>query len=158
MFYFVVFIAALSSAISLLEVVVSYFVDNYDVGRPVLAAGAGLGAFVLGVPSAYSADTLTLLDSVASQLMLPTGIFLATLFVGWVYGREAMAELREGLNESLARGWLWYVRVVVLLAVVVTVAVSVANFTGLSFLAVLVTAGVVTVLLVAAIRWAPTPA
>ena len=149
-FYFVVFIAALSSAISLLEVVVSYFVDNYDVSRPVLAGSAGLGVFVLGVPSAYSSSTLTLFDSIASQLMLPVGIFLATVFVGWVYGREAMAEVAEGLNESFAHGWLWYVRVVVLLAVVVTLAVSVSNFTGVSSLVVLLVAGVVTALFVAA--------
>lgn len=124
-----VLIAAPSSAIGLLEVV-AYFVDNHDVSRPVLARGAGLGAFLLGVPSAYDTGTLELFDAIAGELMLPVGIFLATVFVSWVYGREAMAEVGRGMRGRLPHAWLWYVRVVVLLAVVVTLAVSVANFLG----------------------------
>ena len=131
-FYFVVFIAALSSAISLLEVVVSYFVDNYDVSRTAVAAGIGVVSFLLGIPTAYNTDTLTLYDAIASELMLPIGIFLATIFVGWVYGREAMAELGRGVRHQLTRVWLWHIRTVVLAAVLVTLAVSAASFTGLS--------------------------
>lgn len=131
-FYFVVFIAALSSAISLLEVVVSYFVDNYDVSRPKIATGIGAITFLLGAPAAYGTGTLELYDKVAGELMLPIGIFLATIFVGWVYGREAMAELGSGTRDRLSRAWLWHVRVVVSIAVLVTLAVSVASFTGVS--------------------------
>ena len=131
-FYFVVLIAALSSGISLLEVVVSYFVDNYDVTRPKVAAGIGLGIFLLGVPSALDTNTLTLFDSVASKLLLPIGISLATVFVGWVYGREAATELGRGTRDRLSQVWLWHVRTVVLVAVLVTLTISVAEFIGIS--------------------------
>ncbi|WP_380675712.1 sodium-dependent transporter [Salinigranum sp. GCM10025319] len=47
-FFAVVLVAALSSAISLLEVVVSYVVDNTRVGRLPAATGIGGGLFLLG--------------------------------------------------------------------------------------------------------------
>jgi neurotransmitter:Na+ symporter, NSS family len=128
-FYFVVLIAAISSSISLLEIPTAYFVDNYAVDRPVVAGGLGVGAFLLGVPTALNTSTLELFDSVASEVLLPVGIFLVTVFVGWNYGREAMAELGEGLHERfLPRYWLWHVRIVVLLAVGMTLLISVSSF------------------------------
>lgn len=132
-FYFVVLIAALSSSISLLEIVVAYFLDNYDVSRPVLAFGFGAAIFLLGVPTAYNTDVLTVYDSIASEVMLPIGILLATVFAGWVYGREAVAELGQGVRErDISRFWLWHVRSVLLAAVVLTLVVSFASFAGIS--------------------------
>ena len=134
-FYFVILIAALSSSISLLEIPTAYFVDNFDVGRPVVAGALGTGAFLLGVPTALSQPTFKFFDSFASEVMLPTGLFLVTVFVGWVYGREAMDELGEGVREQfLPRLWLWYVRIVVFLAVAMTLALSVASFAGIELL------------------------
>ncbi|WP_435153392.1 sodium-dependent transporter [Haladaptatus sp. DFWS20] len=132
-FYLVVLIAAVSSAISLLEIPTAYFVDNFPIPRPIIAGVIGLGAFLLGVPSALDMATLELFDSVASEVLLPIGIFLVTVFVGWVYGREAMAELGEGLHERLLpRCWLWHVRIVVLVAVGMTLVISIVSFTDIN--------------------------
>lgn len=149
-FYFIVFIAALSSAISLLEVVVSYFVDNYDASRPVVATAVGLGTFLLGIPAAFGVSTLELYDKIAGQLLLPIGIFLATIFVGWVYGRDAITELGRGAGDRLAHLWHWHVRYVVLLAVLVTLAVSVSSFTGISPLVIAAAAAVVILAIIGA--------
>lgn len=149
-FYAVVFIAALSSAISLLEVVVAYFVDNHGISRPLVATAIGLGTFLFGVPAAFGVSTLELYDQVAGELLLPLGIFLATIFVGWVYGRDAVIELGRGAGDRLANVWLWHVRFVVLIAVLITLAVSVASFTGFSPLVIAAAAAIVTVIIVAA--------
>lgn len=131
-FYFVVLIAAISSSISLLEIPTAYFVDNFDVRRSVIAGGLGLGAFLFGLPTALNTSTLELYDSFASEVLLPVGIFLVTVFVGWVYGRQAMTELGEGLHERfLPRYWLWHVRIVVFLAVTMTLVISVTTFFGI---------------------------
>ncbi|WP_458187096.1 sodium-dependent transporter [Haladaptatus sp. NG-WS-4] len=129
-FFLVLLIAALSSAISLLEVVVSYFVDNYDVSRPVLTVGIGILVFLLGIPSALSSDTLGQFDTIASNILLPLGVVLTVTFVGWVYGRDAVSELRRGLGTSTSLGsiWLWHVRVVVFVAVIGTLALSLMTF------------------------------
>ncbi|MFB6184827.1 MAG: sodium-dependent transporter [Haloarculaceae archaeon] len=128
-FFGVVLIAALSSAISLLEVVVSYVVDNYRFGRAPTAVALGAAIFVLGVPSATNLSTFTLFDQVASNLLLPLGVLLIVTFVGWVYGRSAVDELRQGADRFATAGpaWLWHVRVIVLLAIVAVFLFSVSN-------------------------------
>jgi NSS family neurotransmitter:Na+ symporter len=133
-FFGVVLIAALSSAISLLEVVVSYTIDNYDVSRVSVSVAVGAIIFLLGIPSALSLDTFGLYDEIANSLLLPTGVTLIVTFVGWVYGRDAVAELRQGTGGfgSFASTWLWHVRVVVLVAVVGTLVLSVSELLGIS--------------------------
>lgn len=129
-FFGVVAIAALSSAISLLEVVVSYIVDNYDVGRPVVASVIGLLIFLLGVPTALDTATLNVYDVFANTIMLPLGVLLIVLFVGWIFGPKAVDELRLGTDGvgRLPDIWLWHIRTVVLLAVLVTVALAINDF------------------------------
>ena len=123
----VVLIAALSSAISLLEVTVAYANDNYDVPRTVLAPAVGVALFLVGLPSAWDTAWLTWFDSVAYQLFLPLSVLATTIFVGWVLGSDAVAELREGTSGLGAGGdaWLWTLRVVVLVAVLATLALGI---------------------------------
>ncbi len=129
-FFFVLLIAALSSAISLLEVVVSYFVDNFDVSRPILTIGIGTVVFLLGVPSALSMDTFVMFDKIANNVLLPLGVVLTILFVGWMYGGGAVKELRRGLGNASNIGpvWLWHIRTVVFAAVLGTLALSLQTF------------------------------
>ncbi len=130
-FFVILLIAALSSAISLLEVVVSYFVDNYSLSRPVITVIVGVIVFALGVPSALSLDTFTFFDNIASNLLLPLGVVLTVIFVGWVYSAGAVQELRRGLGRTsgnIGTIWLTHLRVVVLIAVVGTLALSLMTF------------------------------
>ncbi|WP_440005999.1 sodium-dependent transporter [Halomicrococcus sp. SG-WS-1] len=129
-FFLVVLVAALSSAISLLEVVVSYAVDNYAISRLPATAALGLVIFLLGLPSAMSLDTFGLYDTVANSLLLPLGVTLIVTFVGWVFAGGAIEELRQGTDGlgSLGPAWLWHVRTVVLIAVVGTLALSFMEF------------------------------
>ncbi|WP_435345796.1 sodium-dependent transporter [Haloarchaeobius sp. HRN-SO-5] len=121
-FFGVVLIAALSSAISLLEVVTSYVVDNYRYSRPTIAFGFGGALFVLGSLSAWNTAWLTWFDTLAYQVLLPTSVLLGVVFVGWVYGPEAVDEIRKGTGggETFATAWLWSVRTFVLLGVFLT--------------------------------------
>ena len=121
-FFGVVLIAALSSAISLLEVVVAYANDNYGVPRRYLAPAVGLALFVLGLPSAWDTAWLTWFDRLAYQVFLPLSVLAVVLFVGWVMGREALDELRRGTGGLGVAGsvWLWTLRLVVVAAIVGT--------------------------------------
>jgi NSS family neurotransmitter:Na+ symporter len=131
-FFFVVLIAALSSAISLLEVLVSYVVDNFGYDRPRVAVAAGLVIFLLGLPSAMDLAWLGWFDGVAVNLFLPLVVTLVVVFVGWVMAGDAVAELRAGSRGSagIARAWLWTLRTVVLVAVVLTLALGVLELAG----------------------------
>ncbi|MDQ2054682.1 MULTISPECIES: sodium-dependent transporter [Halobellus] len=126
-FFAVVLIAALSSAISLLEVVVSYAVDNYGARRPQIAAVLGGLIFLLGIPSAWDTAWLGWFDTLAYQLLLPLSVLGILLFAGWIYGRPAVDELLSGSSLGLGVGmtWLWLARTVVILGVLLTLALGV---------------------------------
>ncbi|WP_306057714.1 sodium-dependent transporter [Natronococcus wangiae] len=127
LFFGVVLIGALSSAISILEVVVSFLIDNYGIDRKLATFGIAAIAFVLGVPSAMSLDFLELIDGITGQLLLPLGVFLLVIFVGWVYPNSA-DELAKGLksdaNGTIPTTWVWYIRTVILLVVGLVLLIS----------------------------------
>lgn len=84
LFYVLVFLAAITSAISLLEVVVTYLVDERNMRRYQASLLAGLVIFVMGIPSALSVDGfLGVVDKIVSNVLLPLGGLLIAIFVGW---------------------------------------------------------------------------
>ncbi|MFB6126813.1 MAG: sodium-dependent transporter [Halolamina sp.] len=113
LFFVVLLLAAVSSGISLLEVVVSYVVENTGVDRRPAALGLGAACAVLGVPSAFG--YLGWYNALAFNLFLPVSVLLVALFVGWVYADDATAELSRGSGASGAArsAWLWFVRLVI---------------------------------------------
>jgi NSS family neurotransmitter:Na+ symporter len=121
-FFVVLLLAALSSAISLLEVVTAYLVDNTDRSRSTLAVALGGAIFALGVPSAFGLPILSWYNAIAYNLLLPLSVLCLLVFVGWVDTDDAIAELRRGtgLSEGGAVAWLWFVRTLVPLGVLVT--------------------------------------
>ncbi len=120
-FFIALFVGALTSAISLLEVVTSSLIDNWRVDRARSALWSGIVITLLGIPCAYNQDVLGLFDKIAGEFLLVVGAFILALFVGWRV-RDPLNEVRKGFaSEGLLKGWLWMIRVVVpiILAVVV---------------------------------------
>lgn len=126
-FFFLLFFAALSSAISLMEVVAASAIDSFHWPRKSASWILGIVVFLLGVPSALSGgDTVfgkpwasifgrnffDLFDHLASNWMLPIGGLFISLFVGWFMP----ADLREqGFKEgsrlaALYPVWLFILR------------------------------------------------
>ncbi|UCC72855.1 MAG: sodium-dependent transporter [Gemmatimonadota bacterium] len=121
MFFTALLVGALTSAISLLEVVTSSLIDHWKLDRTRAALGAGLVILFVGLPCAYDLNVLGLFDAVAGEFFLGVGAFFLALLVGW-RAPEVADEVRRGFSrEALIRGWLWVVRVVVpiILAVVI---------------------------------------
>ncbi|MFC7079908.1 sodium-dependent transporter [Halorussus caseinilyticus] len=134
-FFAVLLFAALSSSISLLEVPVSYVTENYGYSRSTTAVAMGLGIALIGVPATFGTSWLGFYNDVVFKLLLPISVFLLAVFVGWVADTEAVDELGRGstIGESFTTAWLWWVRVVVPLAVVVTLYLGIdALYTGLT--------------------------
>jgi NSS family neurotransmitter:Na+ symporter len=128
-FFGVVLIAALSSAISLLEVVTAYVVDNYGYDRKKVAFGFAGALFALGSLSAWDTAWLGWFDTLAYKVLLPTSVLLGVIFVGWVYGPEAVDEIKKGAGggERFAVAWLWSMRTFVLLGVFATLYLGVTT-------------------------------
>lgn len=111
LFFILLTIAALTSAISLLEVVVAYFVDELGWNRKKAVIIFGFVVFLLGLPSALSFNLLAdfkiwgknffdLVDFLASNILLPTGGLLISIFVGYVWGFDkVLLNLKSGAEN-----------------------------------------------------------
>jgi len=108
LFFLLLSIAALTSGISLLEVVTAYYVDEKGYDRRKVSVLAGLVIFLIGIPCALSMDSsvqfnifgLSLFDALeglTSNILLPLGGLLICIFVGWKWGiRQAVQEISSG--------------------------------------------------------------
>jgi NSS family neurotransmitter:Na+ symporter len=133
LFYILVALAALTSTISLLEVVVSFFIDQLGWHRVKSAIGVGLVIFVFGIFSALSfgaSKTLSefspinrnpenagffgQLDYLSTNWLLPIGGLLIAVFVGWFLPdrtkREELSD-EKGLVAGY-RAWRFVLRFV----------------------------------------------
>ncbi|MFB6347023.1 MAG: sodium-dependent transporter [bacterium] len=111
-FFGCLFLAALTSAISLLEVVTSTLIDQFDLRRVVAAAMSGGLIYLLGIPAALNLDWLSMADQIAGNLLLMLGGFLLTIYVGWLMS-EATEELQRGLSIPVLGLWVGLIRYVV---------------------------------------------
>jgi neurotransmitter:Na+ symporter, NSS family len=96
LFFVALAVGAITSAISLLEVVTASIIDTLGVSRRRAAVGMGVLIGIAGLGSAFSIDLLGLLDQVAGDLFLVLGALLLSIFVGWVVRAEALQEMAAG--------------------------------------------------------------
>lgn len=132
LFFATVAVAALSSAISLTEVVVAYAIDERGVGRfraTVLVCGA---LFVLGLGPAYDIVLLELYDGLADGVLLLLGGVLVTAYVSWKWSEEAIEELERGIGGlgRLGTSWIWLARIPVLVVLVVSLVLGIVDYVG----------------------------
>jgi len=112
-FFLMLFFAALTSSISLLEVVVAAFVDR-GWARHRAALVFGLVAALTGVPSAFNTDFLGAVDAIVGNFLLIVGGLLICVFVGYRILPQADGELARGLDSPILRRlWAVLVRYVV---------------------------------------------
>jgi len=131
-FFALLFVAALTSAISLLETVTAHAIDEWKLSRKTATLGTGLLVLVLGIPSALSGGAgffgkgmseatgrsfFDWFDHIASNWLLPMGGLGIATFVAWRLSEELRHEAfttGSGLKRtaSIYRGWLILVRYV----------------------------------------------
>jgi NSS family neurotransmitter:Na+ symporter len=127
-FFILLSFAALSSSISLLEVVVSYFIDRQGWSRTKATLIMGVLIYGIGVPCALSSLKLVfgtwesgffnLFDVVSTNYMLPIGGLLTCIFVAWtVKDKVRTDEFRS--SGFLYRAWVLLIRFVTPVAVAV---------------------------------------
>lgn len=125
-FFGLLVFAAMTSVISLLEVLSSYFIDKKDWSRRRAAWGIGGATMLFALPSAFAMDDgglfeswesgygknfLDTVDYLAANWMLPVGGLLISVYAGWVMPKRLRAAELEGVPVAVAQGWLWAVRV-----------------------------------------------
>ncbi len=112
LFFILLTVAALTSSISILEVVVAYFKEEFNMGRRGATVLATVLISMLGIMCSLSMGVLSpvtlfglsffdLMDWVSANIMLPVGGLFIALFIGWFFGRKKVeAEVAKGGNLS----------------------------------------------------------
>lgn len=137
-FYLLVIFAAITSAISLLEVSTSYFVDEKGMGRNKATLIAGTGTYLLGLPTALSfgvlahvtlpalnGDMLGILDWMdyfSEYVLMTLGALVMCIFIGWIMGPEAViGEVEKtGIRFKLKKVWVFMIRYITPVLVLLT--------------------------------------
>jgi NSS family neurotransmitter:Na+ symporter len=114
LFFLALYIAALTSAMSLLEVVTAAIIDTWSWPRKKAAWVAGIVIGVAGIPSALNTDFLGFLFQLFGQVFLVFGGFWLAILAGYFWTEGARAELAQGFGRSgLVTLWIWLLRLVV---------------------------------------------
>ena len=119
-FFILLSFAAITSTVSLLEVPVSYLVDEYKVDRKYSVWIVAITILIIGIPSALSqgkyvffSDFITYFGSdqpidfmqfiidISNDTLLPFGGFLITIYVSFVWKKQ-------NLSDEISKGYLNY--------------------------------------------------
>ncbi|HQQ84174.1 MAG TPA: sodium-dependent transporter [Cyclobacteriaceae bacterium] len=141
LFFVLLFFAAITSTISMLEAPSAYFIDNRGWNRKKAATWVAIAAFLIGIPSALSAgavDSLThmtvnifgtqvtgfsdILDHLFGKLFMMLVVLATSLFTGWAFNINLLVdEIAQGapgfknariLGVSPAQIWVFAVKYV----------------------------------------------
>jgi NSS family neurotransmitter:Na+ symporter len=122
-FFILLSIAALTSTISLMEVITAYFVDELNWKRHNAVIVFGIITIIFGIPSALSSNVLSdftifgltifgILEYLTANIMLPLGGLLIAIFIAYYWGFDkAIPELKKGAaklfnkNPWMITGW-----------------------------------------------------
>ncbi len=133
LFFLLLTVAALTSSISILEVVVAYFHEELKMKRKVATVFATVIISLLGVICSlsmgifdhytfFNLNFFDLLDWISANLLLPLGGLFISLFVGWVLGRKKVrSEIEKGgsISEIMLSIFLFLVRFIAPIAIAI---------------------------------------
>ena len=123
-FFALLSIAALSSAISLLEPSVAYFEEEKIASRFSSALILGLSAWFIGIGSVLSFNDwselefiggLNFLDSIdylANQFLMPIGGMMVAIFAGWFFNPDLALEEFSGIQFYIFQVWRFFIKFV----------------------------------------------
>ncbi|MCG8470073.1 MAG: sodium-dependent transporter [Gemmatimonadetes bacterium] len=101
-FFLALLVAAITSAVSLLEVSAAVLIDQLGLTRKVATVVSGVGVAALGVIPALSLDALAIMDQLAAELFTVVGVLGVAVLVGW-FMKNPEDELRIGASPVFER-------------------------------------------------------
>lgn len=136
-FFILLVFTALTSSISLMEMLAANLMEILHWERHKSVLTAGIGAFVMGIPTAlagsgilfgswkkmFGTDFFGTLNYLTGSWMMPIGGFLTILFVGWFWSRKiSKNEFLSGTKlKGLYHIWIFLVKWVAPLAIFIVI-------------------------------------
>ena len=136
-FFLLLFVAAYTTTIGMLEPVVAYLEERWNRGRLALAIWAGLVIWLIGILPGLSDNVLAdvrplafitsladksifeTFDFMTASVLIPINAFLIALFAGWVVSVEAFKRELGFRSHVLFNVWIALMRYVVPIAVLI---------------------------------------
>ncbi len=123
LFFLLIAIAAVTSTISLMEVSVAFVKETFKIERKKATIGVTIALFILAIPSVLSFGVwqhiqiggkgfFDLFDYVASNIFLPIGGILVSIYAGWVIGMANIKEEVTNYGKVPFRGEKFYTFVI----------------------------------------------
>ena len=135
LFFVLVFFAALTSSVSVMEAIVSMIMDRFNVSRIKCCIGIIIFSILLGIPCSLGngiwsgikilgMDFLTFFDFISNSIFLPIVAFLTSVMIGWFVGAdyiidEATKNGEQFKREKIFRVMIKYIAPVLLLIILV---------------------------------------
>lgn len=127
LFFILLFFAAITSSISLIEPAISFFIERYSYSRAEATIRLGMITWLIGLGSLFSFNLLEgftifgmsffdLLDGFTSKIMLPLGGLLMAIFVGFIVKRNVVKD-ELNMNSRVFTFWRLIIRFVAPIAV-----------------------------------------
>ncbi len=126
LFFAMVLFAALTSAISILEAVVSSFMDEFKMSRATATIAEVIITFILGIvvclgynkwyfeltlPTGSVAQVLDIMDYISNNLMMPIVAISTCILIGWVAGPQTIVDEIEKTNHTFGRKAMYTVMI-----------------------------------------------
>jgi NSS family neurotransmitter:Na+ symporter len=135
LFFLLLSFAAITSIIAILEPIVAYATDKWNMQRRTACVVFGFLAWLIGIATVLSFNLwkdITPLDMIAAldgktifdlidyftaNVLMPLGAILIAIFVGWRMQPDALSDELPAMGPVLFRVWLLMIRVVVPIAI-----------------------------------------
>lgn len=130
LFFFILFIAAITSSISLLEVLVSVAMDKLHWSRKKSVILLTLFCWLVGILSVWRSEIFDFFNNFSANIILPLGALLLVIYVGWIADyRIFNDEITNSGRLTISRSYLVWVRFVIrYMAPLVIGAIFIASF------------------------------
>lgn len=144
LFFIVLFVAAITSSISMLEIVVAYICEEFKLSRKAAVLYSSLFVAITGILCSLSEGAFSnfrlfdknlfdLFDYASNNIMLPLGGLLVVLFVGWKLKRkDVLDEMTSGGTIPMNRAI--FGSVMIILKFIAPLAISIVMLNGIGLI------------------------
>lgn len=139
-FFLLVVLSAISSAISLLEVTVAFFINKFNWNRRLTTVVFGGIITLVGIPSSLSQGAmditvfgdsfLDLMDKFTERLLLPLGGLLMVIFVAWTWGKDEILKYADINDAAWGPAFLFVTKWIVPVGMAIVLIFSLLGWNG----------------------------
>jgi len=132
-FFVLLGLAALTSSISLLEVPVSYVIDEFNIRRKKAAWIIGGLVSIISVVISFNLGLIDVFVMIFNEIGLPLGGLMICLFLGYFWKAEnAILEIKDGYPDiegsKVSAVWVFFIKYICPLLIGIVLITTIVNF------------------------------